>query len=216
MPFSWPRCSSLVGLWETCTGAARSSLSRRAFLRVSAWCGVAPNIRQLIVARGLQGIGAPSLFAAAWLLSALLFPRKSAVAPSGRGPDSRRSPLPSVPCWVDGFTEHGFVEMGVFHQCSAGTGRPSSLFVESPESRAGNQGQRLDWPGGLLAAFGLGGVVYALIESVAGRRRSRRGCPDWAAVLGSPLIVADGSAPPVPFPQFQRRQRTHTLFSTPR
>ena len=35
-----------------------------------------------------------------------------------------------------------------------------------PESRAGHQGQQLDWPGGLLAALGFGGIVFALVESV--------------------------------------------------
>ena len=34
-----------------------------------------------------------------------------------------------------------------------------------PESRAGNRGQ-FDWPGGLLAVLGFGGVVLALIESM--------------------------------------------------
>jgi predicted MFS family arabinose efflux permease len=34
-----------------------------------------------------------------------------------------------------------------------------------PESRTGGQAQRFDWLGGLLAALGFGGIVYALIES---------------------------------------------------
>jgi len=35
-----------------------------------------------------------------------------------------------------------------------------------PESRAGAQGQQFDWPGGLLAALGFGGIVFGLVESV--------------------------------------------------
>src|SRR5204862_5490065 len=35
-----------------------------------------------------------------------------------------------------------------------------------PESRAGNIGSAADWPGALLAAIGLGGVVFALLESM--------------------------------------------------
>src|SRR6185436_14403197 len=34
-----------------------------------------------------------------------------------------------------------------------------------PESRAGNPGRQLDWVGGLLAALGFGGIVFALIEA---------------------------------------------------
>jgi hypothetical protein len=36
-----------------------------------------------------------------------------------------------------------------------------------PESRAAQDGKRFDWPGGMLAATGFGGVVYGLIESSA-------------------------------------------------
>ena len=36
-----------------------------------------------------------------------------------------------------------------------------------PESRADQQGRRFDWPGGVLAALGFGGIVYGLIESSA-------------------------------------------------
>src|SRR5579864_5738506 len=34
-----------------------------------------------------------------------------------------------------------------------------------PESKAGAQGQQPDWLGGLSAALGFGGIVFALIES---------------------------------------------------
>jgi MFS family permease len=34
-----------------------------------------------------------------------------------------------------------------------------------PESRTGAEGRQFDWQGGLLAALGLGGIVFALIES---------------------------------------------------
>jgi hypothetical protein len=37
------------------------------FSVASAWCGLAPDIRQLILAMGLQGIGVPSLSRAALL-----------------------------------------------------------------------------------------------------------------------------------------------------
>src|SRR5262249_43203326 len=34
-----------------------------------------------------------------------------------------------------------------------------------PESRGETTGKRLDWPGSLLVTAGLGGIVYALLES---------------------------------------------------
>src|ERR1017187_6194639 len=45
----------------------------------------------------------------------------------------------------------------------------------------------------------------------AGRRRSGRHRPDCAVVLGGALIVADGSAPSVPFQGFQRSQSAYLL-----
>jgi len=39
-------------------------------------------------------------------------------------------------------------------------------FRKVPESRTGDTGSRPDWPGGMLAALGFGGIVYALIQSV--------------------------------------------------
>jgi predicted MFS family arabinose efflux permease len=38
--------------------------------------------------------------------------------------------------------------------------------LKVPESTAGNQGQRFDWLGGLLAIAGFAGIVFALIESL--------------------------------------------------
>ena len=80
-----------------------------------------------------------------------------------------------------------------------------------PESRAGNRSQQFDWPGGLLAVLGFGGIVLGLIESM----------PAAGAVGAVALIallywearssVADGSARLVPFPQFQRSQSAHPL-----
>ena len=105
-----------------------------------------------------------------------------------------------------------FVAMGVLHQCSAGAVR-ACCWLSGKSRRAGpaKQASRFDWPGGLLAALGFGGIVFALIESL----------PLAGAVGAIALIallyweahasVADGPAPPVPFPQFQRSQSAHPL-----
>ena len=69
-----------------------------------------------------------------------------------------------------------------------------------PESRAGDQGQQLDWLGGLLAALGFGGIVFALIESA----------PAAGAVGGIALIAllyweARSPSPMVPLHLFRSR-----------
>jgi hypothetical protein len=80
-----------------------------------------------------------------------------------------------------------------------------------PESRSGNQSQQFDWQGGLLAALGFGGIVFALIESmpVAGAV--------GAIALIAPLYwEAQTPSPMVPLRLFRSRNfsgaNLHTLF----
>ena len=174
------------------------------FTVASAWCGLASNIRQLIVAqrpprnrRSAAGPRQPGSDQRHFLQ------RASAVAPSGRGLVSRRSPPRSVPCWVDGCTS-----------TVRGDGCSSSIFRwgwpfwlalwKVPESRAGQQahgstGWAACWPRSASAASSL-----RLIESVPVAGAVGAIAADCAVVLGSALTGADGSAPSVPFPQFQR------------
>jgi MFS family permease len=72
-----------------------------------------------------------------------------------------------------------------------------------PESRAGAQVRQLDWPGGLLAALGFGGIVFALIESVP-----------VAGVVGATALIAllyweaRAPSPMVPLHLFRSRNFT--------
>ena len=69
-----------------------------------------------------------------------------------------------------------------------------------PESSASNQGRQFDWPGGMLAALGFGGIVFAFIESVP-----------WAGVLGTVALImllyweARAPSPMVPLRLFRSR-----------
>jgi predicted MFS family arabinose efflux permease len=40
------------------------------------------------------------------------------------------------------------------------------IFLKVPESKSGNPVQKFDWLGGIFAALGFGGIVFALIQSV--------------------------------------------------
>jgi MFS family permease len=61
-----------------------------------------------------------------------------------------------------------------------------------PENRADAEGQRLDWLGGLLAALGFGGIVFALIEAApaagAGGVIALIALFCWEARAPSPMI----------------------------
>ena len=69
-----------------------------------------------------------------------------------------------------------------------------------PESRAGDQSQRFDWLGGMLAVVGFGGIVFALIESMP-----IAGAAGAIALIAFLYWEARSSSPMVPLRLFRSR-----------
>jgi len=135
------------------------------FALASVWCGLAPDVGQLILARGAQGVG-----------GALLVPGSLALISSAFGPAERGQ---AIGTW-SGFTaitaavgpvlggwliEHVSWRAIFFLNVPLAAAVLLITFKHVPESRDRAASPRLDWWGALLAAVGLGGVVYGLIES---------------------------------------------------
>jgi len=152
-----------------CAGAGMFALA-------SIWCGLAPGVGQLIVARAVQGIG-----------GALLVPGSLAIISASFGEDRRGA---AIGTW-SGFTAitaaigpviGGWLIEHVSWRAVFFINVPLALAVlgisywRVPESRAGAAIKRLDWRGAALATMGLGATVYGLIES------SRLG-------FGNPMVV---------------------------
>ncbi|HSB10189.1 MAG TPA: MFS transporter [Blastocatellia bacterium] len=146
------------------------------FALASIWCGVAPGIGQLIVARAVQGVG-----------GALLVPGSLAIISSSFGEERRGQ---AIGTW-SGFTAitaaigpviGGWLIEHVSWRAVFFINVPIALVVllisfrYVPESLADQDQKRLDWPGAALATVGLGATVYGLIES------SRLG-------FGKPLVL---------------------------
>ena len=134
------------------------------FALASIWCGLAPNINQLILARAAQGIG-----------GALLVPGSLAIISASFSEDQRGK---AIGTW-SGFTAitaaigpvlGGWLIENVSWRAVFFINVPLALvvlvlvFLHVPESRD-RDSRGLDWLGATLATIALGGIVYGLIES---------------------------------------------------
>ncbi|MEJ7655035.1 MAG: DHA2 family efflux MFS transporter permease subunit [Chloroflexia bacterium] len=137
------------------------------FALASTGCGLAQNVTQLIVARGVQGVGA-----------ALLVPGSLALISANFGKERRGR---AIGTW-SGFTAiaagigpvlGGWLVESFSWRWIFFINIPLSVTVllivwrRVPESRDEEAKGRLDWVGAVLATVGLGGIVFGLIESSA-------------------------------------------------
>jgi EmrB/QacA subfamily drug resistance transporter len=153
----------------------------------SIWCGLAPNINQLIIARAAQGVG-----------GALLVPGSLAIISASFHDDARGK---AIGTW-SGFTaitaaigpvfggwliEHVSWRAVFFINAPLALIVLALVYLHVPESRD-EESKGLDWLGATLATFSLGAIVYGLIES------SRLGFGDpsiiGALVFGVLALVA--------------------------
>src|SRR6266700_2546058 len=181
------------------------------FALASAWCGLAPNIGQLIAARAVQGLGAALLVPGSLAIISSSFPSNE----RGRaiGTWSGFSAITTAIGPVIG----GWLIEHVSWRAVFFINMPIALLVilislwRVPES-SDKESLGLDWWGAILGALGLGALVYGLIES------SRLGFGDravqWALVGAAGLLAlfliieARVSNPMLPLSLFQSRTFT--------
>jgi EmrB/QacA subfamily drug resistance transporter len=173
------------------------------FSVASAWCGLSPNIGQLIVARALQGIGGALLVPGSLALISANFPEKERGRAIGTWSGFTSITAAIGPVLGGWFIEHGSWRWVFFINL------PLALVVvllalwKVPESEAGTQGQQFDWLGDLLAALGFGGIVFALIESAP-----VAGAAGAIALIALLYWEARTSSPMVPLHLFRSRNFT--------
>src|SRR5579871_2135736 len=135
------------------------------FCAASAWCGLAPNIGQLIVARSLQGIGGALLVPGSLALISANFSQADRGRAIGTWSGFTSITAAIGPVLGGWFTEHGSWRWVFLINLPIGLAVLWLTLWRVPESRSGNQLQHFDWLGSLLAALGFGGIVFALIET---------------------------------------------------
>jgi EmrB/QacA subfamily drug resistance transporter len=134
------------------------------FAVASALCGLAPSVRLLILARGIQGVGAALLVPGSLAILAASFPERERGRAIGTwsGFSAMTTALgPVLGGWV---IDHLSWRWAFFVNLPIAVATLFLLLRYVPESRD-PKSARLDFSGATLATLGLGGVVYALIES---------------------------------------------------
>jgi EmrB/QacA subfamily drug resistance transporter len=135
------------------------------FALASAWCGFAPDIRQLIVARALQGVGGAMLVPGSLAIISATFPKSERGKAIGTWSGFTGITAAIGPVLGGWLVQH-FSWRWVFFinlPIAAAVIVISWLFV--PES-CGERGKRkLDIPGALLITLGLGLLVFSMIEA---------------------------------------------------
>ncbi len=170
------------------------------FLVASAWCGLAPNILQLIVARSLQGIGGALLVPGSLALISANFPERERGRAIGTWSGFTAITAAIGPVLGGWFIEHGSWRWVFFINIPVGLAVLWLTLWQVPESRGGSENARFDWLGGLLATLSFGGIVFALIESMP--------VPGVLGAIGLIALLyweARTSAPMVPLHLFRSR-----------
>jgi EmrB/QacA subfamily drug resistance transporter len=167
------------------------------FSAASAWCGFAADITQLIVARGVQGVGGALLVPGSLALISANFSKKERGRAIGTWSGFTSMTAAIGPVLGGWFTEHGSWRWVFFINVPIGVIVLLVTLWKVPESEA-NRGQTFDWPGGLLTTIGFGGIVFALIES-----RPIAGVVGAVALVALLYWEAHSSSPMVPLQLFR-------------
>jgi EmrB/QacA subfamily drug resistance transporter len=138
------------------------------FVAGSAWCGFAPSINSLIIARALQGAGAAFLLPGSLALISASYSAEQRGRAIGTWSGFTAITAATGPVLGGWLVQHGSWRWVFFINL------PLALIVvwlalwRVPESRNEVAIRTLDWPGAVLATLGLGALTYALIEATAG------------------------------------------------
>jgi EmrB/QacA subfamily drug resistance transporter len=170
------------------------------FSVASMWCGLASDILQLIVARGLQGVGGAMLVPGSLALISANFPQKERGRAIGTWSGFTSITAAIGPVLGGWFTQHGSWRWVFFINAPIGLAVLLLTFRKVPESTSGKGGAHFDWQGAVLAAVGFGGVVFALIESVP-----LAGATGAIALIAMLVWEARTPSPMVPLGLFRSR-----------
>jgi EmrB/QacA subfamily drug resistance transporter len=178
------------------------------FASASIACGLASNIHQLVIARSVQGIGAAFLVPGSLSLISTSFDEKTRGRAIGTWSGFTAITTAVGPVLGGWLIEHASWRWAFFINVPLAAGVIIISLWRIPESRNASA-RHVDWLGALVATFGLGSVVYGLIESIS----LGWGHPlvfgsliaGFACLVGLVFVEAKVSSPMVPLTLFASR-----------
>jgi EmrB/QacA subfamily drug resistance transporter len=185
------------------------SLGVLVFGIASALCGVAQDANQLIVARGVQGIGAAMLVPGSLALISANFSkqRRGRAIGTWSGVTAIAAGVGPV---LGGWLIETFSWRWIFFLNIPLVAAVILItWVRVPESSDDKASKRIDWLGAILATVGLGGLVFGLIESNSRGFRDRLVIASLVigavALAGFILVEARIKNPMMPLALFRSR-----------
>lgn len=181
------------------------------FTLASLLCAIAPNVELLVAARVLQGFGGALLTPGSLAIIEATFRKEDRARAIGAW-----SGLGGVAAAI-GPLLGGYLVDAISWRAIFLLNLPLGAFVvlmarrHVPESSDPDASGRLDYPGSILAAVGLAGITYALIQAGVGRGASLIAVAATlgiVALIGFVLVEARGAAPMMPLSIFSSRQFT--------
>ncbi len=173
------------------------------FAIASGWCGLAPNIGQLIVARGLQGVGGALLVPGSLALISASFPTEERGRAIGTWSGFTAITSAAGPVLGGWLVQHVSWRGVFFVNLPVAAVVVALTLAKVPESR--NEGERegtLDWRGALLVTLGLGGIILALIQPSTAALSAPAGV---LALVALAFVEARTPSPMLPIDLFRSR-----------
>ncbi len=179
------------------------------FAAASVACGAAPTLSVLIAARAVQGVGAALLVPGSLAIISAAFPGPERGRAIGTWSGFSAMTAAIGPVLGGWLIEHLSWRWAFFVNLPIALVVLALLAWRVPESRDEQASGRLDLPGAVLVTLGLGGVVFALIESARLGWRHPAIVASFgagaAARAGFVAVAARARAPMAPLALFRSR-----------
>jgi len=135
------------------------------FASASAWCGLAEDVMQLIIARGFQGVGAALVVPGSLALLSAHFSHKQRSRAIGQWASFTTLAIMLGPLLGGVLVDTASWRWVFFINLPIAVILLFVLYLGVPESRNERQVRKLDIAGAAFITLGLGGLVFGLLES---------------------------------------------------